>query len=359
MATKYTFTPDYAVPPGATLRELLESKGMSQSDLAIRTGLTEKTISQVINGAAPISYETAAKLELAIGVSARFWNNRESQYREALILIEEKARLESEIEWLNQIPVKELVERGYVQPSSDKGCMVREVLRFFQVSSVAAWNALWLNPHVRFRGGASHDSRPGFVAAWVRMGEVAADKIHCAPYSEKSFRSALKGIRSLTTEPAGVWQPKLTEMCSACGVAVVLVKEIPRAGVSGATKWLGKDKAMILLSLKYKSDDQFWFSCFHEIRHVIAHSKKETFIEGAHRKDSPEEQDADAFARDILIPPEFSGELPFLKSKDAIRAFARRVGIAPGIVVGRLHHDRFLPPSYCVDLKVKYAWKDP
>ncbi|HVA51709.1 MAG TPA: helix-turn-helix transcriptional regulator [Pirellulales bacterium] len=83
MPPDYPFSPDYAVPPGATLKETLETKGISQAELSLRTGLAEKTISQIINGVAPITYNTAEKLELALGVPARFWINRELVYRAA------------------------------------------------------------------------------------------------------------------------------------------------------------------------------------------------------------------------------------------------------------------------------------
>ena len=82
MSSKHMFKPDYVVPPGDTLRETLEIKGLSQSDLAVRTGMAEKTISQIVNGIAPISYETAGKLEFVTGVPAAFWNRRELSYRE-------------------------------------------------------------------------------------------------------------------------------------------------------------------------------------------------------------------------------------------------------------------------------------
>lgn len=98
MSSKYPYQPDYAVPPGATLKETLEAKTLSQADLALRTGLAEKTISQIINGIAPISYDTAAKLELVLGIPARFWNAREHSYREALVRIEEEERLAQDVD---------------------------------------------------------------------------------------------------------------------------------------------------------------------------------------------------------------------------------------------------------------------
>ena len=66
----FPFSPDFAVAPGVTLAETLSAKGMPQSELSIRTGLAEKTISQIMNGVAPISFDTALKLEAALGVPA-------------------------------------------------------------------------------------------------------------------------------------------------------------------------------------------------------------------------------------------------------------------------------------------------
>ena len=84
----YPYQPDYAVPPGATLKETLEFKGLSYTDLSFCTGLADETISQIINGVAPITPEIACKLESALGIPAKFWNAREKSYREALVKIE-------------------------------------------------------------------------------------------------------------------------------------------------------------------------------------------------------------------------------------------------------------------------------
>ena len=39
-----------AVPPGATIKEQLEDRGISQKEFASRMGMSEKHISQLING---------------------------------------------------------------------------------------------------------------------------------------------------------------------------------------------------------------------------------------------------------------------------------------------------------------------
>jgi HTH-type transcriptional regulator/antitoxin HigA len=355
MAIKYTYQPDYAVAPGATLRELLEERGIPQADLALRTGLAEKTISQLVNGIAPLTYETAAKLELALGVPARFWNTRELHYQEAIARSQEEAKLAEESAWLKEVPLSALIERGFVETSESVGSTVRQVLAFFGVSSIEAWRDTWLTPCAQYRGGAVQKSKPGYVAAWIRMGELAADKLVCEPFDAKLFTQALHEIRHLTTELAEKWYPKSISLCAQAGVALVFVPEIPTASLSGVTKWLSKDKALLQLSLKYKADDQLWFTLFHEAGHILRHGKRQVFVEST-LSGTDEEEEANLFARDILIPPSRTNEFAFLKSKAAIRGFAQSLRIAPGIVVGRLQREGILPPSHCNDLKRKLKW---
>ncbi len=359
--SKYRFDPDYVVAPGATLKESIDGKGISQTQLAQRTGLTEKTISQIVNGIAPISYDTAEKLELVTGVPAKFWNRRELGYREALSRRKELAALAGSEAWLKEIPLKELVERGFVERSEDVGTLVHRALRFFGVSSVDAWRNAILAPSVQYRSNKARAKYPGFVAAWERMGELQAEAIPCESFNGQEFRRLLQQeVRELTMASARVWCKRLPELCAQAGVAVVLTKEIPKAAVSGATRWLSKkDLPLIQLSLKFKTDDHFWFSFYHEAGHVLLHGRRDVYIDCGPDNETEEEREANAFARDLLIPPEHIAQLPYLRSKALIRRFASSIGVSPGIVVGRLQHDfpDLVPRTHCNDLKKKYTWK--
>ncbi len=358
MAKKYSYTPDYAVPPGTTLKETLEANGLSQSDLALRADMAEKTISQIINGIAPISYETAEKLELVLGIPSQFWNAAEARYREALMRHEDMERLAQDAEWLNDIPVAELIERKYVKPEKDKRALVREVLRFFGVSSVDAWHNTWRVPAAQYRGKAAQEKHPGHVAAWLRMGELQAAQIATEVFDAARFKSVLAEARNLVLLPLKEALEKLYGLCASAGVAIVLTKEIKGAGVSGAVRWIGKDKALIQLSLKYKALDQLWFTFFHEAGHILLHSKKQVFIEYGMTNGDEEEREANAFARDILIPPALQHRLPYLKTRAHVTTFAQIAGTLPGIVVGRLQHDGLLYPSAFNDLKHKVVWEE-
>jgi HTH-type transcriptional regulator / antitoxin HigA len=357
MPVKYPYQPDYAVPPGETLKETLDAKGLSQSDLAVRTGLAEKTISQIINGIAPITYETAEKLELTVGVPARFWNARERTYREALVKIEEAKRFEGDVVWLKEIPVAELIQREYIKDDRDQRMLVRQALRFFGVSSVEAWRNTWLVPAAQYRGKAVQAKHPGCVAAWLRMGELQAEDIKTEPFNAAQFKALLVEARRLTRLPVKEAVKHLEELCAAVGVAVVLTKEIRNAGVSGAVRWITKDKALIQLSLKYKTHDQLWFTFFHEAAHILLHGKRQVFIEYGITGATNEEQEANGLAGDILIPAVYQQRLPYLRTRSQIIAFAESIDITPGIVLGRLQHEELLFPSAYNDLKTKVDWE--
>jgi len=200
---------------------------------------------------------------------------------------------------------------------------------------------------------------PEALAFWLRKGQIEARQIECANFDSTRFLEALDEIRGLTRLDLNASWPTLEAKCAEAGVAVVLVQELPKTRASGATRWLTPSKALIQLSFRYKTDDHLWFSFFHEAAHVLLHQKRPIYLdllEGPRKAISPEEKKADAFARDTLIPPDAFGRFisaRTLFSKTDIRRFAQRIGVAPGIVVGRLQHDRLLPHTHCNDLKRK------
>lgn len=356
------FLPDYASPPGDTLLEALEERGMSQAELANRTGRPKKTINEIVKGKAALTPETALQLEKVLGIPARFWNNREQQYRETLARLEDQDRLQSQANWLKDFPIKKMIQLGWISQCDDKVQQVEALLGFFGIASAEQWQRFWEDRlTVAFRKSEKHASDPGALTSWLRQGELEARRISCLPYQAKRFREVLEQVRLLTVEPPDVFQPRVVELCASAGVAVVFIPQLPKTRASGATQWLSKDKALIQLSLRYKTDDHLWFSFFHEAAHVFLHQKRDVFIEFVcEQEKSVAEIEADRFAADFLISPQ-DLEMLIQKnkgrfSKEKIQAFANERGVAPGIVVGRLQHEGHLPMSHCNDLKRRLVW---
>jgi HTH-type transcriptional regulator / antitoxin HigA len=355
--TTNQFLHDYAVPPGETLLDTIEALGMSQAELAERTGRPKKTINEIIKGKAPITPETALQLERVLGVPARFWNNLENNYRETIARLAEQERLYAHVAWLNEIPVTALVRLGWIKPFTDKVQQLQELLSYFGVASPEQWRELWSgDTQIAYRESPVFKSDPGAVSAWLRKGELIAKGIACKPFEAALFRVALQAVRSLTTQPPEVFQTEVKRLCAEAGVAVVFVRELPKMRTSGATWWLTPTKAVILLSLRYKSDDQLWFSFFHEAGHILLHGKKDVFIEDDN--EGAKETEANRFAAEMLIPGKKLQNFVQTSrlSKEAIAKFAAEIGLAPGIVVGRLQHDGRLPHTHCNDLKRRLAW---
>lgn len=353
---RFAFEPDYAVPPGRTLLETIEHLGIDQKELAARTGMAAKTINQIVKGKAPLTPDTALRLERVTGLPARTWNNLEANFREQLARLESSKHLASQEEWLKRIPTKELVARGVIEPTDDSVVMIERTLRFFGVASVDAWKDGWSKPQFAFRKSPTADGHDGALASWLRLAELQAQRTECQPHDAKRFGIAVRAIRELTVKSPKVFVDQMRSLCADGGVALELVPEIKGAKINGAAKWLTPTKAMIALNLRGKANDLFWFTFFHEASHILNDSKKELFIDVEY-VDDPREEAANEFARSLLIPAKHDRELAGLKSQAAVTAFAKKVNIAPGIVVGRLQQEKILPDTHLNGLKARLEWK--
>jgi HTH-type transcriptional regulator / antitoxin HigA len=364
MTTKTTderrFAPDYLVPPGETILDLLEEHAMTQSDLARRLGVSAKHVNQVVKGSAPISADLALGLEKVLGGSVSFWVTREALYQARVAAQTERVGLEREVGWAEQFPIGELKARDLIPKSAAGAELVAHLLRFLGVASPKQW----VDPTVAYRKTRAFDSDPYALAAWLRLGEIEASRNDCAPYDHDRFVDVLEQIRPLTRLQPERWEPEVTQLCASAGVALVIVKPFSRARANGATRWISASKAVIQLSLRYKWEDVFWFSFFHEAGHVVLHRKKQVFVEPPKPKQGLEEadaetvrleQEADRFASRTLIPPRFDRRLSRLTLEE-VPAFADQLRIAPAIVVGRMHHDGLLPYNRGHDLRRQFEF---
>lgn len=353
---------EWISPPGETISDLLEEKGWTQAELGMRLGYTSKHVSLLINGKASITEDTALRLERVLGGDMGFWLSREAQFRENLARAGEAQNLEKDEGWLKELPLNDMFRFGWIKRESSRGQQVAECLRYFGVASVETWRASYADPTalgVAYRASDKFSKISGHIATWLRQGEIVASTIPCKTYSAPGFKALLQDLRSLTLqEDPEEFVPCLVQKCAEVGVAVAFVPAPKGCPVSGVTRWLSPDKALLMLSLRYKTNDSLWFTFFHEAGHIILHSKKLMFLELA--KDgmsSTEEREADAFAQDTLIPPgSFSELLGVAQVESEINRFAKKIGIAPGIVVGRLQKEKLLPWSRMRHLKVSYVW---
>ncbi len=354
------FRPDYAVPPGSILAERLATHGISQAECARRCGRSPKLISEIIAGKAPVEPDTALQFEKVLGVEASIWLDVETAYQLHRARETEAAAAAESAEWSRAFPVSELVRRRcFRKPESDAAAVSR-LLSFFGVASVEAWTERYGLANVAYRHSPSFESNDAAVATWLRLGELQAESQECAEYNQTEFKRALHKIRSLTRMPIDEALIRTRDLSNLAGVAVILVKPLPETSLSGAARWLSPRKAVIQLSARHKTDDHLWFSFFHEAAHVLLHGKKNTFVDGPNGATTKLETEANEWASNALVPRRdwkgFAATRP--RSTHAVQSFADRQGIAPGIVVGMLQHERILPWTHLNGLKVKLRWLD-
>lgn len=354
-----SFSPDWAVPPGETLQELLDDLGMSQADLAARLDRPKKLVNEIVQGKAAITADTAIQLERVLGLKTHFWLNLEQNYREALARQRDREVLSKEVDWLKSVPLKPLQERGWVSKEKNSVDQLRAVLDFFGCASPAAVETYRDNLQVAFRMSTKFRSDPMAIAAWLRRGEIEAQEVDCEPYDKGKFKEALQSIRLLTTQPPHDFFPEARQLCAESGVAFVIIPEIPGSRINGTARWLSKEKAMIQLSLRYSWSDIFWFSFFHEAGHLILHNKKKAvFLDEGYGEDDDERQ-ANRFAAEQLIPTESWNSFAERRGFDlaSVQRFADELGIHPGIVVGRLQHEQLIRHGHLLSrLKTRFKW---
>lgn len=353
-----THLPSHVSPPGETLQKLLDERQMSQAELADRTGRPRKMINEIVKGKAAISPETALRLERVLGVAASFWNELERNYRDYLARQQEEEILRDSAEWLRRVPVHELIQRGWIAEREGRVEQIREVLNYFGVASPAEWKVVFEVPQANYRSSAAGEKNAGALAAWLRRGEIEAQRIRCSPFDRDQFERVLRHARNITIRPPDNYLPRLVKLCASAGVALVYVPDLAKCGAYGATRWLSPTKALIQLSLKSMMDDHFWLTLFHQAAHLLFHGKRLTFLETEGDRWSEEEEErADRYAEESLIPAgrleplREAGEVQRIGRTDVLR-LAQELRIAPGVLVGKLQREGWLKPSDLNGLKV-------
>lgn len=346
------YQPDFVSHPGETLRETIDAWDITQAALAERTGKTLKAINEIVQGKSAITPETALQLEKVLGVPAGFWLNREARYQEFKARAAAADSSSKDEAWARGFPVRAMERRGWLPSVKGSAETVDALLGFFGVANVEAWEVVWAEVAAQYRKAKAFEGERKALFAWLRRGEVLARVIETRPWNAAGFNEVLRSIRSMTLQPFESAWPQAVALCATVGVVVVVEPELPKSRVFGATRWLSPTRALVQLSLRYRTEDHFWFTFFHEAAHILKHGKKEVFVEGG-TLPSREEEEADRFAAETLIPTRnLESFLRTWKRDEAsLRGFADEQGIAPGIVVGRLQHDGLVLRSHLNGLR--------
>ena len=324
--------PDYVVPPGDFIKEWMEEKGVSAAELARRLGVSSKHVSELLRGRAPLSYAVALNLENVTGVPARIWNLHEVGYREAIARHRADEVLADQYDQAKAFPLKYLRDHRYITADAkDKVNTVRGLLDFFKVASLEAFSSTWKQGAVAYRRSAvSRDNSPK-LAVWLHAAELNLDEVETPPYDRSRLEDVLPTLRSLTVEEPTSAFLSAQRLLRECGVTLAIVPAVPGLGIHGATRWFER-RPLIQLSGLFKSDDQLWFTLFHEIGHVLLHDPQGLYLTDA---EDEMENEADEYAARLLVPQEYLSRLPRGRDLGAVKKLATELSVAPSIVLGQ------------------------
>ena len=338
-----------AIPPGATIREQLENRGMSQKEFALRMGISEKHISHLINGKVELTHDVALRLESVLGVPARFWNNMEALYREQLARVREELDFENDESVAAKMPYSKCVSLGWIEKTNSLSEKVINLRKYFEVANLGILENLQL-PGIAYRAKRKNISKDYALAMWAQKARIEARAIQTSAINLACLSDYLQRIRSLTTEEPSMFCRELGMLMPQCGIAIVFLPHIDGSFLHGAA-FVDGNRIVLGLSVRGKYADMFWFSLFHELGHILL-----GHIMNPQEDEGFRESEADDFAQNALIPKDKYDA--FTKSQDfsvaTIQHFSRTIGIAPSIVIGRLQRDNFVPYNRYNDMKVKY-----
>jgi len=350
--------------PGDTLYETLEEIGMSQVELAARLGRSVPKVNELLKGKAPLTEETAVRLEYVLNIPASLWLNLERMYRDELAEIRRMESLEASKAWLNRFPIGFMKKMSLLPNTQNKASLVESLLKFFQVASPKEWESIYSGKSVAFKMNLQHTSEPEAISVWLRLGELQAERLNLVKeFNKQQIREKLTYIAQLVYNMPKDWMKSLQSICADCGLALVYTPCISKAPIYGAARWIkNASTPLIQLTDRDKNNHTFWFSFYHELAHILYHGKKKAFIRGLKHiePNKDKEDEADKFAcRQLLLDKDRRKLLQIQNWNEYnIIKVSNKLKKHPGIIVGQLQWEKKLSyQSILNKLKSKVAFE--
>lgn len=333
--------PKPVVPAGSYIEEWLEDADLTQTTGAAKIGIARKTLNQIIRGHAPITGDTAVKLERASGISAEYWLRVEANYQAGLARRRAADELVACKPRLAGFPVARLRALGHLTKTWHRPAELgEEILRFAGAGTIDSLldqiSGSWCAAAYRQSEAVAADDAAVFV--WLRLGELEASNVDLdgRPFDRSRLRASLATLRSMTANLTPDLGARLVALFRDAGVRLVFVPAMPKAATNGATRsWAGAP--LVQMSDRGKRDDMFWFTLFHEVYHVLNDDLGDLHLNMQGSTDESENQ-ANRWAAETLVPAAQLQRLGAQPSLMGVRELANDLGIAPGIIVGQLRH---------------------
>ena len=343
MATTNKYYPESATHPGEILLEALEEREIGPKEFAVRTGKPEKTISTILKGESAITPDMAVLFEQVLDIPARFWLEAQRNYSEYRARLDYQNLIEEGISWAKQFPYAQMARLGWVPKTHKSTEKVVHLFEFFKVANLKGFEDYYYHQRtkVAFRISLKGHKNASAIAAWLRQGELQAENLTVPAFNKGGLRESLPLLKKVMAEHPSDFFSQLKDICSNSGVKVVHTPCLPRTAIHGSTRWIN-NRPLIQLSGRYKRNDIFWFTFFHELGHILLHGKKYISLENIDFEGENKiyEEEANDFASSWILTSRQVEEIWNSSSLDdkKIIQFAQKFDTHPACIIGRLQH---------------------
>ena len=327
--------------PGDTIQETIDEILMTQAELAERLGRSVPKLNELIKGKAPITKETATRLEYVLGIPSGFWLKLERRYQDELLELERMEYLEKCIDWVKAFPLAIMKKFNILPKTNVKAVLAEKLLKFFRVATPEQWASIYKGSSLAFKIELKHTAEPEAISVWLRLGELQSENVDVSEFNKRKVRSCIDEIQFLSFNSPSDWMTKLQKICAKCGIALVFTPLISKAPIYGATRWIKNNTIpLIQITDRRKDYNAFWFTFYHELAHILYHGKKEIFIDGLEsiKPDKEKEDEADSFAARMLLSEKEWNEILKYPNFDEnlILSLSTKFKKHPGIIVSQL-----------------------
>ncbi len=354
MATLNKYFPESVTHPGEILMEALEENSIGAKEFAVRTGKPEKTITAVLKGESSLTPDMAILFEQVLQIPGRFWLEAQRNYDEYKARIDYQTAIGNAQDWAKDFPYAQMANFGWVPKTKKINEKVLHLFEYFRVANQKGFEDYYFHQKtkVAFRISLKGNKNATAIAAWLRQGEIQTDKLETQEFNKAALKSNLPAFKKLMAAHPHNFFEQLRELCLQCGVKLVHTPCLPKTAIHGSTRWIN-DTPLIQLSGRFKRNDIFWFTFFHEVGHILMHGKKYISLENIDYEGENEqyEEEANSFASQWILTDAQVQEIWETENLDdeKIKTFAAKFETHPACIIGRLQHLQYISYGTGID----------
>ena len=355
--TKFSFNqavPFEATHVGEVIKDELSARNMKQSELSELTGIQKSILNDVIKGKRSLTPEMALLLENALGISATYLMNIQTQYELDCAKQSERVVLQTKMLEIWNVLKDQVSIPFFRKVGIVRGNIIEDVKRIFEVFSVDNLDDFFglkaeEMEHSYYRKSEKVKTNPVDILSW---------KYYCYHLSKNDDSTLCtfdKGADTgmLARELNNVFKEnkntvnKTQEVLNKYGIRFLVVNKVGQVPVDGMSFWIG-DTPTIVITERIASIDNFAFTTLHEVGHVFKHLTQngKAMINLMEDKKNIEESEADEFALNATLPnaewKKFMARtrdvVPY-KIAPYIQTEADKHNVNPQLLFGRYKHD--------------------